>query len=112
MTRLTRPDVIAGRPVTVQRMVNALVRANKLITSSSGEELARLLPMEIAGDPKLYAESFQHAREAFPPDSLITREGVTRAIETMRAFDAVPAGLRMEPEGLYGDKFVLKALGR
>jgi ABC-type sugar transport system ATPase subunit len=25
-------------------------------------QLARLLPKEIAGDPKLYAESFEHAR--------------------------------------------------
>ena len=43
-TLLTRPDVIAKRPATVQKMVNALVRANKLITSSSGEELAKSLP--------------------------------------------------------------------
>src|SRR5882724_5931036 len=42
--------------------VNALVKANKLITSSSGEELARLLPKEISGDPKLYAESFASTR--------------------------------------------------
>ena len=32
-TLLTRPDVIAKRPATVQKMVNALVEANKLITS-------------------------------------------------------------------------------
>ena len=32
-TLLTRPDVIAKRPATVQKMVNALVKANKLITS-------------------------------------------------------------------------------
>ena len=55
---------------------------------------------------------FQHAREAFPPDSLITREGVARVIETMGAFDAVPAGMKMEPESVYDNKFVMKALGR
>jgi hypothetical protein len=54
----------------------------------------------------------EHAREAFPPDSLITRDGVARVIETMRAADAVPAGLKMEPESLYDNRFVLKALGR
>jgi sulfonate transport system substrate-binding protein len=111
-TLLTRPDVIAKRPATVQKMVNALVKANKLITSSSGEELARLLPKEISGDPKLYAESFEHAREAFPPDSLVSRDGVARVIETMRAFDVVPAGMKFEPESVYDNRFVLKALGR
>src|ERR1700675_5001201 len=39
-TLLTRPDVIAKRPATVQKMVNALVRANKFIVGSSGAELA------------------------------------------------------------------------
>jgi NitT/TauT family transport system substrate-binding protein len=111
-TLLTRPDVIARRPATVQKMVNALVKANKLITSSSGEELAKLLPRELAGDPKLYAESFEHAREAFPPDSLVSREGVARVIETMRAFGAVPADMKIEPDSVFDNRYVLKALGR
>jgi hypothetical protein len=93
-------------------MVNALVKANKLITSSSGEELAKLLPRELAGDPKLYAESFEHAREAFPPDSLVSREGVARVIETMRAFGAVPADMKIEPDSVFDNRYVLKALGR
>jgi NitT/TauT family transport system substrate-binding protein len=111
-TLLTRPDVIAKRPATVQKMVNALVKANKVITSSSGEELARSLPRELAGDPKLYAESFEHAREAFPPDSLVSREGVARVIETMRTFEAVPAGMKIEPDSVFDNRYVLKALGR
>jgi len=111
-TLLTRPEVIAQRPATVQKMVNALVKANKLIVASSGEELAKLLPKELAGDPRLYAESFEHAREAFPPDSLIKKDGVARVIETMRAFDAVPAGMKIEPESLYDNRFVMKALGK
>ena len=111
-TLLTRPDVIAKKPATVQKMVNALVKANKLITSSSGEELAKTLPSELAGDPKLYAESFEHAREAFPPDSLVSREGVARVIETMRVFEAVPAGMKIEPESLFDNRYVQKALGR
>ena len=111
-TLLTRPDVMAKRPATVQKMVNALVKANKLIVASSGEELARTLPRELAGDLALYAESFEHAREAFPPDSLVSREGVARVIETMRAFEAVPTSMRIEPESVFDNRYVLKALGR
>ena len=111
-TLLTRPDVVAKRPATVQKMVNALVKANKLIVASSGEELARTLPRELAGDLALYAESFEHAREAFPPDSLVSREGVARVIETMRAFEAVPTSMRIEPESVFDNRYVLKALGR
>jgi len=111
-TLLTRPDVIAKRPATVQKMVNALVRANKFIVGSSGEELAKALPKDLSGDLKLYAESFEHAREAFPPDSLVSREGVARVIETMRVFEAVPAGMKIEPESLFDNRYVLNALGR
>lgn len=111
-TLLTRPDVIAKRPATVQKMVNALVKANRFIVGASGEELAKTLPKELAGDLKLYAESFEHAREAFPPDSLVSREGVARVIETMRVFEAVPADMRIDPESLFDNRYVLKALGR
>ena len=111
-TLLTRPDVVAKRPATVQKMVNALVRANRFIVGASGEEVAKVLPRELAGDLKLYAESFEHAREAFPPDSLVSREGVARVIETMRVFGAVPAGVTIEPESLFDNRYVLKALGR
>jgi NitT/TauT family transport system substrate-binding protein len=111
-TLLTRPDVIEKRPAVVQKMVNALVKANKLIASSSGEDMAKLLPPELAGDLKLYAESFDHARGAFAPDSLITKEGVARVIETMRTFGAVPADMKMAPESLFDNKFVQKALAK
>jgi NitT/TauT family transport system substrate-binding protein len=111
-TFLTRPDVIEKRPAVVQKMVNALVKANKVIVSSSCEEMAKLLPQDLAGDPKIYAESFEHAKEAFPPDSLITREGVARVIETMRTFGAVPADMKMAPESLFDNRFVHKALAR
>ena len=70
------------------------------------------MPKEISGDLKLYAESFEHAREPFPPDSLVSRDGVARVIETMPAFDVVPGGMKFEPESVYDNRFVLKALGR
>ena len=111
-TLLTRPDVIAKRPAVVQKMVNALVKANKLIAASSGDAMAALLPKELAGDPKLYAESFEHAKEGFPPDSLVSKDGVARVIETMRVFGAVPAEMKLEPESVYDNRYVLKALGR
>jgi len=111
-TLLTRPDVIAKRPATVQKMVNALVKANKLIAGSSGEQMAQMLPKDLAGDPKLYAESFEHAREGFPPDSLVSRDGVARVIETMRVFEAIPATLKIEPESIFDNRYVPKALGR
>ena len=71
-----------------------------------GERFLLRLGKEIA------EEMGRHAREAFPADSLITKEGVARVIETMRAFDAVPAGMKLEPESVFDNKFVQKALGR
>src|SRR2546430_14573620 len=66
-TLLTRPDVIARRPATVQKMVNALVKANKLIAGSSGEQRAQMLPKDPAGDPKPHREALEHGPEGFAP---------------------------------------------
>ena len=74
--------------------------------------MAKLLPPELAGDPKIYADSFEHAKGAFPADSLVTREGVARVIETMRVFGAVPGDMKMSPEDLFDNRFVQKALAR
>jgi hypothetical protein len=43
---------------------------------------------------------------------LYVREGVARVIETMRACDAVPAGMKIELESVYDNRYVLNALGR
>jgi len=43
---------------------------------------------------------------------LYVREGVARGIETMRACDAVPAGMQIEPASVYDNRYVLNALGR
>ena len=51
-------------------------------------------------------------KATFPPDSLVTRDGVARVIETRRALDAVPAAMKLEPESVFDNRFVLKALGR
>ena len=56
--------------------------------------------------------SVHYAREGFPPDSLVSRDGVARVIETMRVFEAVPATLKIEPESIFDNRYVLKALGR
>ena len=43
---------------------------------------------------------------------LYVRAGVARVIATMRAFDAVPAGMQIEPASVYDNRYVLNALGR
>jgi hypothetical protein len=50
------------------------------------------------------------------PYQVSSRRGTSvispRVIEAMRAFDVVPAGMKFEPESVYDNRFVLKALGR
>jgi len=46
----------------------------------SGQELARLMSKEISGDPKLYAESFEHARGVSARLRQPVRAGGPRAV--------------------------------
>jgi len=48
----------------------------------------------------------------FHPTRSAAATALARVIETMRAFDAVPAGMKMEPESVCDNRFVLKALAR
>ena len=89
-TLLTRPDVIAKRPATVQKMVNAPGQGQQahhvVVRRGDGQgRCPRSWPAIRSSTPSRSSTR----REAFPPDSLVGREGVARVIETMRAFEAV-----------------------
>jgi len=101
-TLLTRPGRDRQASRRVQKMVTALVKANKLIASSSGDAMAALLPKELAGDPKLYAESVRAREGRLPPDSLVSKEGVARVIETDARVRRGAADVKLEPESVYG----------
>ncbi len=60
---------IRENPVTVQKLVNAVVRADRWLASATPEELVKHVPQQaFLGNREIYIEGFLKNRPAFSPD--------------------------------------------
>jgi NitT/TauT family transport system substrate-binding protein len=109
---LARSDILEKRPTMIQKVVNALVKANRWMAANPVEKWAETLPAELVGDRATWVESFKASREMFTADSLPTREGVMSVLRTFEATGQIPNATRMDPDGLVDTRFVKKALER
>ncbi|MBI2080930.1 MAG: ABC transporter substrate-binding protein [candidate division NC10 bacterium] len=93
MGLITRPDVIAQNPSLVQRMSNAIVKANRFISREPGPAIASLVPesLLVGGDPALMGEILdQFKGHLYPADGRIQAEDVARVVEAQRASGLLP----------------------
>ncbi|MGE5850000.1 MAG: ABC transporter substrate-binding protein [Candidatus Methylomirabilota bacterium] len=109
---LARADVIERRPGMIQKVVNALVKANRWMATNPIEKWAEVLPPELVGDKATWIESFKASKETFTADSLPTREAVMSVLRTFEAVGQIPNATKMDPDGLIDTRFVKKALER
>jgi NitT/TauT family transport system substrate-binding protein len=109
---LARLDVIEKRPAMIQKVVNALVKANRWMAANPIEKWADTLPADLVSDKATWIESFKASREMFTADSLPTREGVMSVLRTFEVVGQIPNATKMDPEGLVDTRFVKKALER
>ncbi len=109
---LTRAEVIERRPGMIQKVVNALVKANRWMAANPVEKWADVLPPELVGDRAIWLESFKASKETFTADSLPTREAVISVLRTFEAVGQIPNATKMDPDGLIDTRFVKKALER
>ncbi|MFZ5817407.1 MAG: ABC transporter substrate-binding protein [Bacillota bacterium] len=107
---VTRREVLEKNPELAQRMVNALVKANKFITSSMPEEIAAVLPAELKGvSEPLYVASLKANMEAFPSDALAIEEGVQLVIDTLKAEKVIPESAQISPSSVFDGSWAKKA---
>jgi NitT/TauT family transport system substrate-binding protein len=109
---LTRPDLIASRPLVVQSVVNAMVKANRFIATHSAADIALRLPASIVQDRYIYVKSLEHTRPSFSKDGLVTRSGVANNLQSQVAFGSVRASsASLDPASFFDMQFVLKTQG-
>ncbi len=109
---LTRDDVIAERPEVVQRMVNAMVRAQFFITNSTAQEIADVLSKEVTGDDiQTYIEALEANLPAFNRNGgVIDPAGLERLLDLHRTFGTFGPDQEVDLEGLYDNSFAEKAV--
>lgn len=106
VTMATRKEVIAKNPEMVQRVVKALVRANKYIATTPAEQLAAKLPVEVKGkDEALYIAALNANREALAADGLASDIGLQTVIAALKKEGVIPATADIKPAAVFDGTF-------
>jgi len=110
---LTTPEFIAQKPQVVQRLVNALVKANQYIAGHTAAEIAAKLPEEVTGkDLNTYIKGLEHSKPAISKDGLVTLDGIKNNLASQKVFGVVKEGQTYEPASFFDMSFVNKALSK
>ncbi len=106
---LTRGDVIQKSPERTQKIVNALVRAQKFMATHTSAQIAAALSDEFRGGTPQgdWAASYSHSRPAYTQHGEMTLDAVRAVIETNGYF--LGAAPKVDPTKLFDNTFVDKA---
>ena len=106
---ITRPDVIAKRPQTVQKVVTALVKASYFIETKTPEQIADAVPADLVGDRAQYVEALRASREIYAPRGAIAPSGVETVMKSLESFGVFKEGQKVDVASTYDMKFVTQA---
>lgn len=107
---LARAETIRERPGMVQKVVNAIVRANRWIQDHSPSEIANAVPQ--LKDKEDFISAMATLKDAYYPTGVPTEAGVAKVIEFHRVVGTLTADQRVDGAALLDTTFVLKASGR
>ncbi|MBO9136721.1 ABC transporter substrate-binding protein (plasmid) [Rhizobium sp. B230/85] len=84
----TTRSFIEANPITIQKLVNAFLKALKFIQASTPEDIAAAVPQEyLMGDKSLYVEAFKNSREMYSLDGMVTEEGYKSMMSVLKTLD-------------------------
>ncbi len=79
---VTTQEFIQKNPDVVQRVVNALVKANRYIASNPAKDVAAKLPESVTGkDVDLYLKTLEAGKEYLSKDGIIDPKGVDNVLK-------------------------------
>ncbi|HMO30090.1 ABC transporter substrate-binding protein [Enterovirga sp.] len=104
-------DFIASHPNTMQRIVNAHVKALKWLASATPEQVADLVPPEYhLGDKPLYLRAVKNSLESYSRTGIIPLSGMESVLDMLRRLDPALADAKIDLAATFDDRFV-KAAG-
>lgn len=106
-----KSDFITANPNTVQRIVNAHVKALKWLASAKPGDVADLVPVEYQlGDKPLYLKAVQSSLESYSRTGIIPVSGMESVLDMLRKLDPELASAKIDIAATFSDRFV-KAAG-
>lgn len=106
---VTRRDLLEKNPDMVTRVVTAIVKANKFLSSTAPETITAKIPAEVKGkDEALYLASLRANLEVFSPDGLISDKGLQTVIDSLKADKVIPDNVTITPATIFDGSFASK----
>ena len=106
------PTYAERNPQTVQKLVNASVRALKWIATHSAEQIANAMPEAYAlGNRPLFVKSIASSVPMYSSDGRFNRDAADTAYNVLREFDANVRQAKIDVTKTYTDAFVNKVAG-
>lgn len=100
-------DTLRSRPDIVQKMVNALLRAQSFMRAHTAQELADALPDDVSGsDKQTWVEAYGAATRMYSPDGKATQPGVENVVAAYRLFGAIKPDAKIDAEALFDNTWV------
>lgn len=109
---MTRSDVIRDKPDLCQKMVNAVVVAQRFLQNRTPEQVAHSLPPEFTVSGEVFVRSLEHSKPAFSPDGMVTEEEVRTVLRSLESTGAVAPGVSIDPAGVLDMSFLKRAQSR
>lgn len=107
-----KKDFLDRNPVTTQRLVNAFVKALKLIQASTPEQITEMVPPEYhLGDKPLYVQAVKNSLESYSRDGIVSEAGRTSIYDMLKTLDPELQDAKVDLGTTFDDRFVRKAMG-
>ncbi|MBV9078845.1 MAG: ABC transporter substrate-binding protein [Methylobacteriaceae bacterium] len=105
-----KSDFIQANPNTVQRLVNAHLKALKWLASATPEQVADTVPPEYhLGDRPLYLKAVRNSLESYSRTGVIAQSGQESVLDMLRKLDPELAAAKIDLAATFDDRFVKRA---
>ncbi|WNM30705.1 ABC transporter substrate-binding protein [Streptomyces sp. Li-HN-5-11] len=105
-------DWVNSHKETVQKLVNALVRTLKWMSTHSASEIAAKMPADYSqGNKTLYAEAIKSTLPMFTKDGVMPADGPQTVEKVLKAFNPNIKNANVDLDKTYTTEFVEKATG-
>lgn len=106
----SRQDFIEKNPETMQRIVNASVKALKWLETATPEQVADTVPVEYhLGDRPVYLSAVAKLKESYSRTGIATAEGMRSVLEMLKTLDPEMANATVDLAKTFDARFAQRA---
>jgi NitT/TauT family transport system substrate-binding protein len=105
-----KQDFIDKNPITTQKLVNAIMKANLWIAKAKPEDIMASLPESYAlGDKALFTKAITSSQEAYSRDGIVSEAGFASIYDMLKKLEPEMEGITLKYSDTFVDKFAKKA---